>query len=168
MFVLKPKSIFIPTLLLAVLIISGCSGSGSDNSATSSSVPTATATGSASSSKTSVTTSSSSSSSSRSATSASSSSSSSAQSTSANGVTLNWKAPARNTDGSMANDIKGYVVHYGTDSANLDQRLVINSHTQLSAAIPGLVRGKTYYLAVASINSLDVESELSDIVAVKA
>lgn len=72
---------------------------------------------------------------------------------------LSWAEPTVNADGSPLTDLAGYTIYYGTDSANLDNRVSINSAGTTSYSVAGLNAGATYYFAIASVNKAGISSE---------
>jgi len=71
-------------------------------------------------------------------------------------ATLSWAAPALNTDGTIANDLVGYHIHYGTSAAALALTIDVSGARTTTYTITGLTAG-TYYFAVNAYNSLGVE-----------
>jgi hypothetical protein len=78
-------------------------------------------------------------------------------------LSVSWATPLRNTDGSSLTDIAGYVVRYGTSPSNLSQSLRLQGAGVTSATISGLPAG-TYYVAVATVNSAGITSNVSNAV----
>ncbi len=76
-------------------------------------------------------------------------------------ISISWTTPLRNTDGSSLTDIAGYVVSYGTSPTNLSKSLPQQGAGVTSATITGLPAG-TYYIAVATVNSTGIKSDLSN------
>ncbi len=77
-------------------------------------------------------------------------------------ATLRWTPPTLNEDGSPINNLAGYRIYYGTNSANLSNVLQVANPTATSAAVQSLSPA-TWYFAVRAYNSLGVESALSNI-----
>lgn len=75
-------------------------------------------------------------------------------------VTLSWTAPTENTDDSPLTDLVGFKVYYGASMSDLST-VIDTTETQLK--IQNLA-SNTYYFAVTAVNSLGVESEISNIV----
>jgi hypothetical protein len=75
-------------------------------------------------------------------------------------ATLTWAAPTQNTDGSALTDLAGYVIHYGRSAAALTQQITIGSAGTLRYVVGNLDPG-TWYFAVTSVNSANLESTLS-------
>ena len=71
----------------------------------------------------------------------------------AQSVTLGW------TD-SDSPDVAGYKIYYGNASHDYSSSVAVGAVT--SAAIPGLVAGKTYYCAVTTYDAVGNESDFSD------
>jgi len=78
-------------------------------------------------------------------------------------ATISWQAPDTNTNGTALTDLAGYYIHYGTDLANLDQRIKIATVGLSNYVIDNLASG-TYYFAMTSYTANGVESALSAIV----
>lgn len=78
-------------------------------------------------------------------------------------ATVSWTAPTSNTDGSTFNNPSGFVIHYGASSTALNKSVTIGSSTARSYNLAGLSKGSTYYFAVAAINTMNMEGELSAI-----
>ncbi len=72
-------------------------------------------------------------------------------------VTLSWKAPTTNTDGTPLTNLAGYKVHYGTASGIYTATVVIGNTTNYSFALPA----GTYYFALSAYDTLGLESGLS-------
>ena len=64
-------------------------------------------------------------------------------------VVLNWTKPTLNEDGSVLDDIAGYVVYYGTNPLALSTSRLVNGGDTLATTI-NLPMGKVYYFAVAT------------------
>ena len=78
-------------------------------------------------------------------------------------ATLSWAAPALNTNGTIANDLSGYNIHYGTNATALSLTVAVSGARTTSYTIGGLAPG-TYYFAVNAYNSLGVEGLASNTV----
>jgi len=86
-----------------------------------------------------------------------------ATTTTAGMATLSWAAPALNTNGTIANDLSGYNIHYGTNATTLSLTVAVSGARTTSYTITGLAPG-TYYFAVNAYNSLGVEGLASNTV----
>lgn len=75
-------------------------------------------------------------------------------------VTLSWTAPTQNTDNSPLTDLTNYKIYYGLTTNNMTEAIV---DTGTSKKITGL-SPNTYYFAVSAVNSLGIESEMSNVV----
>lgn len=77
-------------------------------------------------------------------------------------VSLSWDIPSEREDGSALamHEIKGYVIHYGNASGQLDQSLTVEGGGATTAEVEGLLAG-TYYFAIATVDSDDVRGEFS-------
>jgi len=78
-------------------------------------------------------------------------------------ATLTWVAPVQNTDGTLLNDLSGYTIFYGTDSASLTETIKITNATQTTYVINNLSAG-TYYFSVAANASDGTQSNQSNVV----
>lgn len=79
-------------------------------------------------------------------------------------VTLEWKPPQANTDGSYAGDLAGYVIYWGREPGSYEQQVRIENVGLTAYVIDGL-RPATYYFAATAFNSAGVESDFSNEVA---
>lgn len=75
-------------------------------------------------------------------------------------VTVSWTAPTQNTDNSPLTDLAGFKVYYGLSESDLSN--VVNAIGN-KLTIKDLT-SDTYYFAVTAVNSLDVESDKSNVV----
>ncbi len=75
-------------------------------------------------------------------------------------ASLRWSAPTQNVDGTRLTNLKGYRIHYGMSSTNLNQTVDIPSAAITTALIEGLSAG-TWYFALKAYNTSNVESSLS-------
>jgi hypothetical protein len=75
-------------------------------------------------------------------------------------ATLTWVAPVQNTDGSLLNDLTGYTIYYGTNSAALTQTIKITNPAETTYVVDNLSAG-TYYFSVAADASDGTESSQS-------
>ncbi len=78
-------------------------------------------------------------------------------------ATLTWVAPVENTDDSILNDLSGYTIFYGTNSAALTETIPITNPSQTTYVINNLSAG-TYYFSVAANASDGTTSSQSAIV----
>jgi len=76
-------------------------------------------------------------------------------------VTLEWLPPQSNTDGSVASDLSGYVIYWGTEPGAYDQQLRIDN-VGLTAYVVDNLRPATYYFTATAFNSAGIESEFSN------
>jgi len=76
---------------------------------------------------------------------------------------LTWDAPTTRTDGSPFDDLAGYKIYYGIAPDQLKCQIEIRDPTRTASRVPELSPG-TWYFAVVSFDSAQVESELSGIV----
>lgn len=70
---------------------------------------------------------------------------------------LAWTPPTRNEDGTPLTDLAGYRIYYGTAPGEYSEVIELNSPGVTSYVIGNLSPG-TYYLAMTSVNSVDLES----------
>jgi len=77
-------------------------------------------------------------------------------------ATISWTPPTSNTDNSPLTNLGGYRIYYGTSSSNLTQVLDLSNPGISSGVVENLAAG-TWYFAVTSYNSSNVESERSNV-----
>ena len=73
-------------------------------------------------------------------------------------VSLSWKAPTTNTDGTPLTDLGGFKIHYGTASGNYTATVVVGRATNYAFALPA----GTYYFAVTTYDTTGLESGFSN------
>jgi hypothetical protein len=78
-------------------------------------------------------------------------------------VTLAWAAPTQNQDGSSLNNLAGFAIHYGVSPTELTKVVKVASSNARSYLFTDLAKGTTYYFAVAAVNDMDVEGNLSPV-----
>jgi hypothetical protein len=78
-------------------------------------------------------------------------------------ATLSWTSPKTNVDGSPLTDLAGYHIYYGNTAQSMTQTVVITNTALSQYVVTGLSRG-SWYFAVRSFNSANVESNLSPVV----
>ena len=76
-------------------------------------------------------------------------------------VNLQWQAPTENSDGSPLTDLKGYKIHYGTESQTYTGEISVDNPTVTTFLVDSLGAGK-YYFAVTAYNKSGTESSPSD------
>jgi hypothetical protein len=81
-------------------------------------------------------------------------------------ITLSWKAPSENSNGTALTNLAGYRIRYGTNPASLSKIVTINSVGRTTEVIGDLNSG-TYYFAILAYNSAGMESKLSNVVSAK-
>ena len=81
-------------------------------------------------------------------------------STSRGSVTLSWRAPTKNTDGSTITNLAGYRVHYGTAPGNYTESVQLSDKEVTSVVIEDL-QPALWYFAVTAYNSVGLESDYS-------
>ena len=79
-------------------------------------------------------------------------------------VTLSWTVPTENEDMSPLTDLAGYIIHYGTQAGQYSNTIYVDDPKTTSYKFENLSPG-TYYFAITAINTDDVESALSDMIA---
>jgi hypothetical protein len=77
-------------------------------------------------------------------------------------ATLTWTPPTLNEDGSPLTDLSGYIVRYGTAANALDVAIPLNNPGLATYVVDGLAPN-TYFFAITSVNSLNVESRFSNV-----
>ena len=82
-----------------------------------------------------------------------------------NWVRLSWKAPPHDASGKPLHDLAGYRIYYWTDLKR--KKHVRDVKYVLSYKLENLHYGETYYFAVTSYNKKSLESDYSEVVAVK-
>jgi hypothetical protein len=78
-----------------------------------------------------------------------------------NTVTLSWQAPTENLDGSTLMDLKGYKVHYGSQSMSYSDVIQVANPGLTDYVVQNLPKG-TYYFAITAYNASGKESSLSE------
>jgi hypothetical protein len=76
-------------------------------------------------------------------------------------VTLEWLPPQSNTDGSVASDLSGYVIYWGTEPGAYDQQITIDN-VGLTAYVVDNLRPATYYFTATAFNAAGIESDFSN------
>ena len=76
-------------------------------------------------------------------------------------VTVSWKPPTTNTDGTPLNGLSGFRVFYGTASGQYSQSISIQSPNITSVVVQGLSSGTTWYFVTTAVNSSGIESAYS-------
>ena len=76
-------------------------------------------------------------------------------------VNLQWQAPTENSDGTPLTDLKGYKIHYGTESQTYTGEISVDNPTVTTYLVDALGTGK-YYFAVTAYNKSGTESPPSD------
>jgi hypothetical protein len=77
-------------------------------------------------------------------------------------ATIRWTPPTQNTDNSPLTNLRGYRIYYGTNSSNLSQVLDLPNAGLSSGVVENLSPG-TWYFAVSSYNTSNVESDRSNV-----
>ena len=80
-------------------------------------------------------------------------------------VKLSWIAPDHDTNGEPLHDLAGYHIYYWTE--NDSEKHIRDAKKALSYKLENLHYGETYYFAVTAYNKKLIESDYSEIVAVK-
>ena len=76
--------------------------------------------------------------------------------------TISWTPPNSNTDNSPLTNLAGYRIYYGTSSGNLTQVLDLPNPGISNGVVENIAPG-TWYFAVTSYNSSNIESERSSV-----
>ncbi len=82
----------------------------------------------------------------------------------ASSVSLTWVAPTENSDGTPLQDLKGYKIHYGTESQDYTAAISVDNPTLTTYLVDNLPAGK-YFFAVTAYNAQGIESSPSDEIA---
>src|SRR5690606_12603535 len=72
-------------------------------------------------------------------------------------LTLTWRAPVTNEDGSSLTDLAGYRIYYGSRSGQYGGSVAVNDPAALSHRLESLAPG-TYYVVVKAVNSAGAQS----------
>jgi len=78
-------------------------------------------------------------------------------------VTLDWVAPVSNSDGTTLTNLAGYHIHYGTDSAAMNDVIQVPTPGLTVYVIDNLPTG-TYYFSITSYSAAGVESASSPVI----
>jgi hypothetical protein len=78
-------------------------------------------------------------------------------------VRLSWRAPTRNTDGTTASNLSGYLIRYGRSPTLLDRSIVVDGPGSTSGEVTGLGDG-TWYFTVSAMTRDGGESRPSSVV----
>ena len=81
-------------------------------------------------------------------------------------VSLAWTPPTQNSDGSTLVDLKGYKIHYGTESQNYTSTVSVDNPGLTRFVLDSLPTG-TLYIAMTAYNAAGTESSFSSEVSVK-
>jgi hypothetical protein len=76
-------------------------------------------------------------------------------------ATLEWRAPDTYTDGSPLTNLAGYRIYYGTDVAQMQNKIDVTNPGVLTYVVEGLPPN-TYYFAVTAVTAAGHESERSN------
>jgi hypothetical protein len=76
-------------------------------------------------------------------------------------LTVSWRAPTTNTDGTSLTDLTGYTIYYGTRPGIYTRTIVIDEPSATRAVVRGLQPGVDYYFAVSANNAAGRHSVLS-------
>ena len=82
------------------------------------------------------------------------------QQSAAGTVTLSWRPPTENTDGTALADLAGYNIHYGTQPQDYTNMIKVINPGIATYVIDNLPAG-TYYFTVAAYNASGTESSFS-------
>jgi hypothetical protein len=84
----------------------------------------------------------------------------SAASSTGKSVSLAWTPPTENSDGSSLVDLKGYKIHYGSESQNYTSSVSVDNPGLTRYVIESLPAG-TLYIAMTAFNAAGAESPFS-------
>ncbi len=76
---------------------------------------------------------------------------------------LSWTPPTSNEDNSVLTDLSGYNIYYGTSPGVYTNTITVNSAGISSYLVESLAIN-TWYFAMTSFNSSNIESAYSDVV----
>lgn len=79
---------------------------------------------------------------------------------SGNSITLSWKAPDKNSDGSPLEDLAGFRVYYGLSTGSYTDMKVVRGET--TCRIENLPGNVSLYIAVSAFDTSMNDSELSE------
>jgi hypothetical protein len=82
-------------------------------------------------------------------------------SSSSGNATLSWTAPTENTDGSVLENLGGYVIHYGTVANDLTSSITISNPGLTTYVVDNLAAG-TYYFTLSATTKSGVQSVASN------
>jgi|SRR5580704_5488146 hypothetical protein len=75
-------------------------------------------------------------------------------------VTLSWRAPTENSNGSQLTNLSGYKIYYGESSGDYSSSIQVANPTLTTYVVENLARGH-YYFALTSYTSSGEESGFS-------
>ena len=78
----------------------------------------------------------------------------------AESLPISWSAVTMNTDGSLIEELAGYLVRWGDSSQNYSQQAATGLDTNYTLVLPD--DGRTYYITVAAVDTSGNESENSN------
>jgi hypothetical protein len=78
-------------------------------------------------------------------------------------VTVDWTPPTENVDGSVLTNLAGYRMYYGTSAKDMTQSVQLTNPGLTSYVVENLSAG-TWYFAMVSYSSANVESTMSGVV----
>ena len=76
-------------------------------------------------------------------------------------VTLSWRPPTTNVDGTPVTDIAGFRVFYGEAAGQYSHSLLVASPDVTTVLIEGLAPATTWYFSVKAFTTGQVESDYS-------
>lgn len=89
------------------------------------------------------------------------------------GDTLQWRAPTENTDGTPLTDLTGYIIYFGSSSDSLTHSITLDNPDVSTYSVADLANvvtlqpGNIYYFGIIAINSRNLGSNLSNVVALR-
>jgi hypothetical protein len=81
-------------------------------------------------------------------------------------VTISWRAPTQNTDGTALTNLAGYKIYYGLSEGSYANHVVV-SNPGITTYVLGNLTPNTYHFVATALNNNGIESDFSN-VAVKS
>jgi hypothetical protein len=76
---------------------------------------------------------------------------------------LSWLPPTQNVDGSLINNLAGFVVYWGTTPGSYPNSMRLQNPGSTTYLVENLLPGTTYYFVTTAFNSLGLESDFSNV-----
>jgi hypothetical protein len=77
-------------------------------------------------------------------------------------ATLSWAAPTENTDGSVLQNLSGYVIHYGLSTDDMTSTITIANPGITTYVVDNLPAG-TYFFSLSATTSSGIQSSPSNV-----